>query len=87
MANQNPNGLSKESAIIFDNIESSSEGIDAEYGYLDQKYGKRGVDWKFNQQRLTNSEGKIFDEIDITLSSGNQMTIYFDITNFFGKDF
>ncbi|NTV27674.1 MAG: hypothetical protein HGA93_03200, partial [Methanothrix sp.] len=61
------------------------EGIDAEYYYLEKRFGKRGTDWNLDQQSLVNEDGANYDAMDITLSDGSKQTIYFDITDFFGK--
>lgn len=81
----NNNGESIDDAIIIRNAKTDLEGIDAEYYYLEKRFGKRGTDWNLDQQSLVNEDGANYDAMDITLSDGSKQTIYFDITDFFGK--
>jgi hypothetical protein len=81
----NNNGESIDDAIIIRNAKTDLEGIDAEYYYLEKRFGKRGTDWNLDQQSLVNEDGANYDAMDITLSDGSKQTIYFDITDFLGK--
>jgi len=36
-------------------------------------------------QALLNKDGRFYDTLDTTTSSGEHKKFYFDITNFFGK--
>ena len=81
----NNNGESIDDAIIILNAQTDSEGLDAEYYYLEKRFGKRGTDWNLDQQSLVNEDGANYDAMDITLSDGRTLNVYFDITNFFGK--
>lgn len=77
-------GLSMETAIVIE-AANESEGVKAEYEYLDKKLGRRGADWNLDQQSLQSNGGKYYDKMEITLSSGDKVVYYFDITGFFGK--
>ena len=81
----NNNGESIEDAIIIRNAQTDLEGVDAEYYYLEKRFGKKGPDWNLDQQSLMNEDGAYYDAMDITLSDGRTLTIYFDITDFLGK--
>jgi hypothetical protein len=54
---------------------------------LGKKFGKNGVDWRLTSHSLVDDEaGRFYDKMDIRLSNGKMITMYFDITDFFGKD-
>lgn len=60
-------------------------GIAAEYQYLTEKFGQRGVNWELEGQALLEYNGRPYDELRIKLSDGNKKTVIFDLTEFFGK--
>lgn len=78
-------GLSQDDAIVIMNAVNDSEGVDAEYYYLEQRYGERPEDWDLISQDLLDQGGMLYDQMDLMLSNGSSVTIYFDITDFFGK--
>jgi len=78
-------GNSIKDAIVISNAKSDEEGVDAEYAYLEKKYGQRNVDWKLITQSLITNNDKDYDKMDIELSDGTMLTVYFDITDFLGK--
>lgn len=80
-------GSSFEKAIIIKNAESDFHGILAEYAYLEKKYGKRGTVWDRNAQSYSECQKKKYDILEIEfLESKETMTVYFDITGFYGKN-
>ena len=81
----NNSGESIDDAIVIHNAKTDQEGVDAEYYYLEGRLGKKGVDWSLDQQYLNDARDRHYDVMDITLSDGRKLTIYFDITEFFGK--
>ena len=81
----NNNGESIDDAIIILNAQTDLEGVDAEYYYLEKRFGKKGTDWILDHQSLANEDGVYYDTLDITISDGRTLTIYFNITDFFGK--
>ena len=78
-------GESIEDAIKILNASNESEGVTAEYQYLSERYGERGTDWKLERQSLLSEKGRSYDKMEIALSDGTKKTIYFDISDFFGK--
>ena len=78
-------GESMEDAIIIMGAKGEKDGIDSEYKYLESKYGLKEIDWELELQSLLSEKGKSYDKMDIKLADGTKKTIYFDITNFFGK--
>ncbi|MHA2247590.1 MAG: hypothetical protein ACXADY_21760 [Candidatus Hodarchaeales archaeon] len=79
-------GNSMEEAIVIANV-GHFEGLDVEYQYLEKLFGKRGIDWKLIQQTLLSEGNKIYDKIELELVDQTSVTIYFDITAFYGKGF
>ncbi len=59
------------------------DGVAAEYQYLDAAYG-RGK-WHPGSQALIEVDGKQLDKIDFVRDDGRGETIYFDISDYFGK--
>ncbi len=68
----------KNAIVIKEKTERA--GVNAEYKWIAEHY----PDSKVLQQRLVNKSGKPYDIIDIKTKSGKK-SIYFDISNFFGK--
>ena len=80
-------GKSTEDAIIITDVNDHFEGIDAEYRYIEENFGKRGVEWKLVQQELLNENQQVFDRIAIQLTDQTEISLYFNLTAFFGKGF
>ena len=78
-------GESIDDPIIIEGVSNNFEAVQAEYSYLSQKFGNKGVDWKMLQQSLMGSNGRMLDKMDIELSDGRRITLYFDITKYFGQ--
>jgi hypothetical protein len=76
-------GYSRENAVII-HANDKELGVNTEYWYLYYTYGRN---WRPGTQRLTtpDSEGRRFDVIDINFPTGETKSIYFDITEFFGR--
>lgn len=73
-------GSSMEKAIIIKGAVDSTDGVAAEYAYIKKKY--KNYDTKM--QGLQQKNGKKYDVITFATKEGN-VTLYFDITDFFGK--
>lgn len=73
-------GLSYENAVVIKD-KSETTGVAAEYTWIRNHYPGSS----FGKQSLTNNKGKPYDIIDITTADGQQKSIYFDISNFYGK--
>jgi len=72
-------------AVVISGAPNSRVGIDAEYYYLEKQYGQRNVDWKLKRQSVLREKGKVYDRMEIELKDGGKKTVFFDITEFFGK--
>ena len=78
-------GETTEKAIIILDADDHYHGIDLEYEYLAKKHGRKGEDWKLEKQSLLSENNKMYDKMIIQLSDDTERTIFFDITDFFGK--
>jgi hypothetical protein len=78
-------GDAPETAVVIAGASDSMAGIAAEYSYLEKKFGPRSVDWKLKRQSVLPQKGKVYDRMEIELKGGGQKTVFFDITEFFGK--
>lgn len=77
-------GSSIGSAILI-NVTDRWMGVPAEYDYIQSLYGVRRKDWNLIKQMLQFNNSRSYDILEIELSSGDKKTLYFDITNFYGK--
>jgi len=75
------NGLSFESAIIIEE-KTEQSGVPAEYAWIDKHISHIGL----GGQSLVDHDGKPYDIIQVKLPDGRVCDIFFDISNFFGKN-
>jgi hypothetical protein len=73
-------GLSFETAVKI-TADNEGAGVAAEYEWLGAHY----PGCKMIRQALATHEGKPFDILTIAAKTGEEMRIYFDISDFFGK--
>ena len=73
-------GSSIEKAVVIKGA-TEETGVRAEYAYIEKHY----PGYKRGGQSLQSVKGRSYDAIDITTSDGKKKTVYFDITQFFGK--
>ena len=78
--NSTADGSSYEKAIVI-NEKSEGPGVNAEYKWLKENY----PGYVLKGQHMGYSGKKIFDIIDIKTADGESKSVYFDITNFYGK--
>ncbi len=78
-------GDTPETAVVIAGAKNSMEGIGAEYRYLEQKFGRRGVGWQLKRQSLYHQQGKVYDRMELEFKDGSKKTLYFEISEFFGK--
>jgi hypothetical protein len=69
----------KEAIIIFDC--TNQEGVNQEY----LEIRKRFKEYKLGQQSLLVDTGKLYDKLELIVENGKHITVFFDITDFFGK--
>lgn len=73
-------GNSMAGAVVIQ-AQDESTGVAAEYQWIADRY----PGYTRDRQALLNKDGRFYDTLDITTSSGEHKKFYFDITNFFGK--
>jgi hypothetical protein len=73
-------GSSYENAIVI-NEKTERPGVDAEYIWLTKNH----PGYKLITQSLSNKGTKHYDLMQIKTAEGEEKTIYFDISKFFGK--
>jgi len=73
------------SAVLIRGAPNHLAGVLAEYDYLSKKFGNRDTEWHVTSQTLLNPGRRYYDRMDIKLSDGTERTIFFEITEFFGK--
>jgi hypothetical protein len=78
-------GMSQDSAVVI-HAQSSEMGIPGEYAYIEKRYGERGKDWDLVRRFHGRTEdGRAFETFNIRLINLEKVSIYFDITEFYGK--
>jgi hypothetical protein len=78
------NGTSVDKAFIL-NARDEDEGVRFERFYASIE-GGCATNWQLGKQTTFSQSGRQYDLLDMTCSSDNSaMTLYFDITSFFGK--
>ena len=75
------NGSSFKTAIAILGAKDETEGTKAEYSYL----AKHFPNYKLTQQALLHDDKKDYDLLEFTAANGSNHTLYFDITDFFGR--
>jgi hypothetical protein len=83
----NDSGDSQEHAVKVLGAENEGEGTAAEYRFLSQKFGVQGKDWNLVIQSLLEDKdsGRVFDMMDLEFPDKTFKTLFFDITEFYGK--
>lgn len=84
MTSYSGSGESIEDPIVISGVKTDLQAVDAEYEYLAKRFGRKGTDWKLVLQSLLGSGKRKIDSMEIELSNGKRLTLYFDITKYFG---
>ena len=73
-------GSTLEKAVV---IKGGNEetGVRAEYTYLDRHF----PGYKRGGQSVSSHDKRTYDTLDFTTAKGEKKTVFFDITDFFGK--
>jgi hypothetical protein len=74
-------GLSCNSAIVI-KATTEAAGIAEEHAWIQENYPGANVPV---QQSLTKCGDKPVDQVEVDTANGRKVTLYFDISNFFGK--
>ena len=78
-------GSSQEKAVIIVDVNNEIFGVNAEYIWLEEKYGQENVKWEMLDQTLLDEGDKQFDILRIKFSDGKIKEFWFEITGFYGK--
>lgn len=73
-------GSSYEKAIVI-KAKNEMDGVKSEYAYISKLYPS----YKLKSQGTGSKDNRNYDSISIITADGVEKTIYFDITNFYGK--
>ena len=74
-------GSSLANAVVIQTELKGGAGVRSEYAWLSQRY----PGYQRKLQALLHKDGKSYDRLDITTADGRELSVYFDITAFFGK--
>lgn len=77
-------GTEEDPIVIIANDEFT--GVNSEYEYLEYLYGEQNVDWRLDKQQLMISGNKYYDVLNLELRDGKQLSFWFDINSFYGRD-
>lgn len=76
-------GSSMHAAVVIKGAKGEQDGTAAEYKYLDLLLPD--TSHTVRSQALLEDGGRSFDRLDVELGGGKSMTVFFDITDYFGK--
>jgi hypothetical protein len=74
-------GSSQANAVVIQTELKGVAGVRSEYVWLSQRY----PGFKRKLQALIHKDGRHYDRLDITTADGRELSVWFDITSFFGK--
>jgi hypothetical protein len=74
-------GSSMEQAVVIKHARNEEQGVDAEAKWIKKVH----PGWQKGEQSLLSHKDKSYDRIAYATPDGKTMTIFFDITDFFGK--
>ena len=78
-------GSSKKESIVILGAKNETEGVNAEYVWLEQKYGEENVEWEMINQGLIDEENKQIDLLKVKLRNDEVKEVWFDISDFYDK--
>ena len=75
-------GTSCSTRVVILGASGGRAGVSAEHAWLHAKY----PGYRLRKQSLSASEGRAADILSLTTAEGKDLTVYFDIADFFGKE-
>lgn len=75
-------GTSKDKAIIIHGVYTEWEGVDAEFEFIQRLYS----DFELDNQNFIGEKDKKYDLLIIKLPDGTKKEIWFDVTDFCGRE-
>ena len=82
---KNGNDSTKHKVVIILGAKDETEGVDAEYNWLEERFGKQNISWELNDQELINEGDIQYDVLRIKFPSGELKEFWFDISDFYGN--
>ena len=79
------NGSDTNEAIIIHGAKDELEGIEGEYIWLEEKYGKQDFDWELIDQHFIDLVGNQYDILKLKFADGIYKELWFNITEFYEK--
>ncbi|ADC61006.1 hypothetical protein [Allochromatium vinosum] len=77
-------GLSLATALVI-LAEDAWDGVRMEYDHVIAQHGQMHEGWTLASQHVFLDGERRYDRLDIVLSSGEKLSYFFDITNFYGR--
>ena len=74
-------GSSMERAVLVKNAKGEEDGVASEYQWIRNVH----PGWQTGNQALQTVNGKSYDRLECRTPKGETKTVYFDITELFGK--
>jgi len=78
-------GESVDEAIVIRGASHDLVGTWVEFAFLDDRFGQMGRDWKRKLHGHGTYGDREVDTVRLEMPNGEQLTLYFDITESFGK--
>lgn len=78
---QAPAGTTSDTAIMLPHIADEFHGVVAEHAYIAEHF----PDWHIEYQTTVEHNGRRYDLLGMIKPDRSKTTIYFDITDWFGK--
>ena len=75
-------GSSEQEAVIILGAESELEGVDAEYEFIQSLH----TEFELDSQTFLEKRNKKYDILTVKLPGGSKKDIWFDITDFYGRE-
>jgi hypothetical protein len=64
------NGLTKEEAFIILGTKVETDGVNAEYNWLEKRFGKQNISWEMTDQEFIDEGKKQYDILRLKFPSG-----------------
>lgn len=78
-------GRSVSDAIVIRGVNDDVMGTFVLFAFLEDRFGRKDRDWKLKYQTHGTYGDREIDTYALEMRNGEQLTLYFDITESFGK--
>jgi hypothetical protein len=72
-------GDTPETAVVILEPPNSLMEIQAEYAFLEKKFGRQNVQWELKRQSVLNHQGRVFDCLELAFKDGSLKTVFFKV--------